>query len=237
MNSGPARALVAATCAAALVVGAIGCGSDGPTQPASGPPPGGTGSGTLLVQADVSGSDIAPGVFQTDFLVTVADTANRPVSGASVQVSLPSGMPVTLAEDPLSLGTYRASRAGFVAGTHTLSVTRGLDRVSGVRATAPMVHTITAPAANDTVSANQAVPVSWMRPTMAQEVSVESRDYVSPAPEADAGTSLVPAGGNPVRGDQRFRVHRLNRTLISGGRPGSRFEARFRNSVEPVIAR
>ncbi len=78
--------------------------------------------------------------------------------------------------------------------------------------------------------------VMWTRARASLEVTLETRDYVSPAPEVDDGASIVPAPGNPARADQRVRVFRLNRTVMAGGLPGSRLEARIRNSVEPVVA-
>jgi hypothetical protein len=234
ISSVAARAGLAGTAAVFLTLGA-GCGSDNPAGPGGGSPPGGSGTGTLLVQADVSGSDVGSGVFQTDFTVTLRDTLGATVSGASVGVSTPTGS-VILAEDGAVPGTYRAARAGYAPGTCQLTVSRGADGVSSVWVVAPDVHTVTSPAANDTVAAGQPLNVTWTRSRASLEVTLETRDYQSTAPELDDGVSVVPAPGNPARGDQRVRVFRLNRTLMAGGLPGSRFEARIRNSIEPVVA-
>ncbi len=227
------RHIAHATCLAALTLAFAGC-SKSPSRPGASTPPGGTGTNTLLVTADVAGSDVAPGVFSTDLTVSVSDTTGAPVSGATVQFMTPTGA-VALPEDGATPGTYRTSRSGYAMGTYTLDVTRGADRVSGAWVVAPDVHTITAPAPNDTIPATSPLGVSWNRVSIAQEALIESRDYQSAA-EPDDGTSQVPPSGNPARADQRIRVFRLNRTLITGGRPGSELEATIRNSVDPVVA-
>jgi hypothetical protein len=48
------------------------------------------------------------------------------------------------------------------------------------------------------------------------------------------GQVIIPASDNSSRDDQRIRVFRLNRVLPAGGLPGSRWEARIRNSLEPI---
>ena len=211
-----------------------GCGSDNPSQPGLSIPQG-TGSGTMMVIGEVAGSDPAPGIYITDFMVSLADTGGSPISGASVEITTPSEV-ISLVEDAGSAGTYRAARNGYVPGNYSLVVTRGSDWVSGIRVTAPDLHLISSPASGDTVTADQPLNVVWTRTVAAVEATVECRDYESAAPELDDGQSVIPGSGNPIRDDQRIRVFRLNRVLPAGGLPGSKFEARIRNSVEPVIA-
>lgn len=226
---------VVATAAAAVLLVA-GCGSDKSTDPGGVLDPRGTGSGTLLVLAEIQGRDTDLATFETDFEVMVRDTLGAGVSGAVVEVVTPSGT-VTVPEESPSSGVYRSTRNGYAAGSYEVRVTRGTDRVEGVRVRAPEIHTITSPSARDTVAANQSLAVTWTRIIPAEEAWLESRDYESPAAELDDGASSVPALGNPVRDDQRIRVHRQNRITAAGGLPGSHLEARIRNSIEPVIAR
>ena len=196
-----------------------GCSSDSPAAPELGDP-GGTGSMTLLVAAEASGADAGGGAFDTNFLVTVSDAVAAPVSGATVSIQGSFGT-VTLQENPLALGTYTAMRNGYATGTYTLSVISGTDMVSGVRATAPVIHTITSPSPSDIIPKDQAIDILWSRTVAAQESKVESRDYDSGWVLSDVGTMAIPDYGNPPRTDQRFRVKRANRQAAAGGLPGS----------------
>ena len=220
-----------------VVLTAAGCGGSrsAPTAPSIVAPAGGTGTSTLLVQASVEGKDLSPGVFETIFTATVYDTLNLPTSGATVSITPPMGVAVTLAEDLGTPGTYRFTSSGYQAGTFTLSVTRGADAIAGVRVVGPTVHTITSPAANATVTADQPIVVTWSRSSLAQEAKVETRNYESLA-ETDDMASSIPSSGNPARPDQRVRVKRINKTTPTAGLPGSRFEAVIRTTVEPITA-
>ncbi|MEK7348276.1 MAG: hypothetical protein AABZ94_05340 [Candidatus Eisenbacteria bacterium] len=219
----------------ALAASGCGGGSSAPTAPGIGTPAGGTGTTTLLVQASVEGRDLSPGVFETVFTASVYDTLNLPASGATVSVTLPSGLAVVLAEDIGTPGTYRHTRSSYLPGTYTLSATWGTDAISGVRVVGPTVHTITSPAANATIAADQPITVTWNRTSPAQEAKVETRNYESLA-ETDDMASSIPSSGNPASLDQRVRVKRINKTTITAGLPGSRLEAVLRTTVEPITA-
>jgi len=99
----------------------------------------------------------------------------------------------------------------------------------------PSVHTITSPAANATIPADQPITVTWSRTSPAQEAKVETRNYESLA-ESDDMASSVPSSGNPASVDQRVRVKRINKTTPAAGLPGSQFEAVVRTTVEPITA-
>ncbi|MEK7315613.1 MAG: hypothetical protein AAB011_05495, partial [Candidatus Eisenbacteria bacterium] len=162
-----------------LVVGCGGGGSGVPTAPGIVTPPGGTGTGSLLVQASVQGRDASPGVFETVFTATVYDTLNLPATAATVSVMGPSGGSVSLPEVVGTPGTYSQTVAGYQAGTYSLSVTWGSESISGARVTGPTIHTITSPVANSVLVAGQSITVSWSRTGPAQSAKVESRNYES----------------------------------------------------------
>jgi len=88
------------------VVFAAGCsGSDSPSGPGS-LNPAGTGSMTLHVDGDISGSDDGGGLFSTNFTVVVSDGVG-PVSGATISVQGPFGT-IALLVIVLAWGLYHA---------------------------------------------------------------------------------------------------------------------------------
>ena len=219
-----------------LCASLTGCsGSDSPSGPGVVTASGGTGSMTLRVVAQAEGKDLDGGGFETDFLVTVTDELDVPVSGATVSVSGSFGT-VVLTEDRGSAGDYTALRPDYTPGLYTLSVVRGTDNVDDVRVIAPVVHSITSPQPQDFLAKDQAFNVTWSRTSRAQESRVETRDYESAWMMSDTGTFTVPATGNPPRADQRVRVKRANRQAPDGGLPGSDFRARIRVTIEPVVS-
>lgn len=211
-----------------LIVATASCGSDNPAAPV----PSGPGSGTLMVVAEVAGSESGAGVFETEYLATVLDSAGMAISGASVEFSTPGGT-VVLAEDGVSAGVYRAASGGYLSGTYSLSVRRGADWASDMGVAAPDVHAITSPQANDTVAAGQSIAVTWSRVIAAQELRLETKDFTS-GPEVDDGISNVPKPKNPARPDQRVRVTRRNWSYPAGVLNGSELEAKLTRTVEPI---
>lgn len=232
----PRRSL--ATVLSVIVIALTGCGGGGggtPTGPSVVTPPGGTGTGTLLVQATVQGRDSGPGVYETVYTASVFDTLNQPASAAVVTIAKPGGGSVIVPEVLGTPGTYQTTQAGYSPGTYTLSVTWGLESISGARVTGPTIHTITQPLPTATITAGQPISVTWSRTSPAQNAKVETRDYES-LDESDDMASTIPGTGNPVRTDQRVRVKRSNQTAVTAGLPGSKFEAVMRNTVEPLTA-
>lgn len=193
----------------------------------------GTGTLTLKVTADIDANDVVGG-FITDFDVTVEDGAGDPVSGATVTIKNSDLGTITLLETAVGSGDYTATRNSFPDGDFELDVIRDTDRVEGVILGGPGVHTITSPAANDTVVALQAVTVTWTTPRQARSAELETRDYGSPV-LPDTGAAVIPGAQNEARPDQRIRVFRFNQVEIAGGLPGSRLKVEVRQSIEPVI--
>ncbi len=217
--------------ATALLLASCGKDSTGPAADRNSP---GTGSGTLLVKADVDASDV-PGGFITDFVVEVRDALNNPVSGAAVTISNSTLGVVTLLEAG-NAGDYEATRNSFPSGDFELSVVaaNGTDRVEGVVLGGPGVHTITAPLANSTVLSSEALTITWTAPSQAVSAEVETLDF-GPALVPDNGTYVVSIADNVANGAQRIRVFRYNEVAIAGGLIGSRMQVEVRQTVEPVI--
>ncbi len=208
----------------------VACGGTEPTVERNDP---GTGSLTLLVRADIDASDVVGG-FITDFQVDVEDAAGNPVSLATVTINNSSLGEITLLEADAGSGRYTAVSDSFPSGDFELNVVRGTDNVQGVILGGPGVHTITAPLANDTVTALQSLMVTWTSPSQAKSAELETRDY-GPVVVPDTGAAMVPALENEARADERIRIYRFNEVGIDGGLPGSRLKVEIRQTVEPVI--
>lgn len=215
-----------------------GCTTDSPTEPeapvvARTSP--GIGSGTLQVMGVVGIEDDGTGEYVTNFSVTIEDVAGAPVSEATVVFEAAFGSR-TLLEDAATPGLYAASRAGYVPGSYTLSVSAGDDHLTGLKAWAPPVHSITRPAKNDAVVADTILNVQWSVPEEAQECRLTTRDYDSNWINGDTQTLWVPGVGNPPRDDQRIRVLRRNTQFSEAGLAGTRLAVSIRHTVEPIIA-
>ncbi len=215
----------------AALVTVAGCG--GGTSPVIERNDPGTGSSTLKIVADIDANDVEGG-FSTDFRVTVEDGAGDPVSGATVTIKNNDLGTITLLESRAGSGDYVATGNSFPSGDFELSVVGGTDRVEGVVLGGPGVHTITSPAANETLAALQDLIVQWTTPLQARSAEVETRSYTSPV-LPDTGAFAVPAVDNVARRNQRIRVFRFNDVDIAGGLPGSRLRVEVRQTIEPVI--
>ncbi len=207
----------------------VACGGTGPTVERNDP---GAGSLTLKVTADIDATDVDGGI-NTDFTVDVEDAAGDPISGATVTIKNSSLGEITLLETDAGSGRYTAVSDSFPSGDFELNVVRGTDNIQGVILGGPGVHTITAPLANATVPAGQAVSVTWTSPSQAKSAEVETRQY-GPVIVPDTGAAMVPALEMVVHPNQRIRVYRFNEVGINGGLPGSRLKVEVRQTVEPI---
>lgn len=218
----------------ALGLSVAACGDDttGPAPLRNDP---GTGTQTMRVTADIEGKDV-PGGFVTEFEVRLRDTQGDPISGASVTIRNDQLGTITLLESDPGSGDYQAARNTFASGDYRLDVVREVDEVRGVVVGGMAAHAITTPEPNDTVTAAQALAVTWTRPSEAAGVELESREFsVEGVP--DSGSYTIPAGSLDPRDDERIRVWRFNQVQIAGGLVGSRLKLSIRNSVEPLIVR
>jgi len=214
-----------------FVVLMLGCSdSTGPAADRNEP---GTGTNTMLVDAEIEGQDVAGG-FVTQFEVALRDQAGNAISGATVRVTNNTLGTVNLLELSAGSGDYEATVNTFAAGDYRLSVVRGADNVQGVVVGGIAAHLISSPTANTTVAANQPMTVTWTRPSEAVAADLETQDF-SAQGIPDLATYTIPAGNNPPRTDQRIRVWRYNEVNIDGGLFGSRLKLSIRNTVEPVV--
>jgi len=190
----------------------------------------------LKVTADIDANDdpTVIGGFTTDFSVSLRDGLNGPVSAATVTITNSSLGTITLPETAAGSGDYFLTGNTFPGGDFTLNVTRGADNVHNVVLGGPGVHSITAPAKNATVPANQSLTVRWTVPSQAKAAEVETRDF-GPATLPDTGAYVIAGADNPPNASQRIRVFRFNEVDVAGGLPGSRLRVTVRNAVEPVI--
>ena len=219
------------TITTALIATLVACGNGtGPAAERNNP---GTGTTSLRVVASISAADVAGG-FVTDFDVSLWDAQGLPVSGATVTIQNGELGDVNLLEVQAGSGMYSAERNTFPSGDFRLDVVSGDDRVENVVVGGIGIHEITAPLANSTVVAGQALTVSWEASALARGVEIETRDYDSPV-LADNGSAVISAENNVERADQRIRVYRTNSVDIVGALPDSELELRIRNTVEPII--
>lgn len=212
----------------------IGCGSDSTNSTLVNP----TGSNSLFIDADVSGSDQGNGLFQTTYSVVLQDSLGAIVIDAVVTMTNASVGVLTLVHDTTNPGTYDLSRSGYTSGTYILNITRDSDFVANVAVVAPDLHVITFPTVSDTLMSDVSFTALWTRSVVAVVVTLETRDYgptlSSSIGDTDDGSFIVPSGGT-VRDDQRVRIWRKNSTSISVAWTGSTFDAEIRNSVSPIV--
>ena len=195
----------------------------------------GTRTATLSVMADIQGENV-PGGFTTDMDVQVRDALGNAVSGATVTIRNGALGTVTLLEDGVGSGDYRASVNGFASGDYRLDVVSGADRVENVVVGGIGVHTIMGPQLTDTIAANQPLTVTWNRTADAFRVNVDSREYEAQN-ILDTGTHTIPGVDIHARPDERIRVTRYNQVQMAGGLAGSRLQLRLRQTLEPLIVR
>ncbi len=194
---------------------------------------GGTGTTTLRVTADIDADQVAGGMV-TVFEVRVRDGMGDAVSGATVAIQNDDFGVLTLLEVDAGSGMYVAERNTFSAKDFELSVIKGEDRVEGVVAGSPGLHEIVTPVLNDTVTAGEALLVTWEMPSTARSAEVSTRNYDSGV-LPDNGEALIPAAENVARVEQRVRVVRFNEVDILGGLPGSRLRVKVTREVEPFL--
>lgn len=215
---------------------ALSACSDDPTAPIGLPDQ--SGSGSMNVSAEVSGSDAGAGLFQTDYTITISDSLGAPINTAVVTISHAVHGVDTIPWSGVTPGEYTASVNSYEPGTYTLNITSGAEFLFNARVVGPDVHEITYPALTDTIPLNTEITTLWTRTAAAQLVEVETRDYgpalSSSVGDTDDGSFRIP-GSSTVRDDQRVRITRSNTTILTGARSGSTLTAEIRNSVEPLV--
>ncbi len=197
-----------------------------------------TGSNSLVVIAEVEGTDAGPGLFTTQFKVTLLDSLNAPVTDATVSITRSTLGATSLTWDTLTASDYTASVSGYYPGNYTLNIQRGTDYLANGRVYAPDIHIITYPRTSIIIPINTSMTVEWTRNSEANFVKVETRDYgpvLSTAlGDTDDGSIVIP-GSSKIRNNQRVQVTRSNDVTLTKGLAGSSFIVSIRNSVFPVI--
>ncbi|TMA41404.1 MAG: hypothetical protein E6J82_12635 [Deltaproteobacteria bacterium] len=186
----------------------------------------GSGSSTLLVTATatVTASDTSP---STNYLVTVKNGQNAGVTGATVSFGA-----VSLTD--AGGGNYTGSSTSYPSGDLSLSVVTGTDQVQGVVLGYPGAHAINAPTVNSTVSAGQPLHVSWTTPSVAQSVTITTRDF-NAADVSDTGSYDIAGTDNPARTNQRVIIVRSNQLDLAGALSGSLAKVTVTRRVDPFI--
>ena len=215
----------------ALALSVAACGSSGSAVSRNNA---GTGTGNLLVKADIDATPSA-----TDLQVDVRDSVGNPVSGATVVISNQAWGLVTLAESGAPSGQYVGSRVGFPPGDFALSVTAllasGLSaNVQNVVAGGPGVHAINGPAQNAVVPKDMPLQVSWTTPSQAMGVTIRTKNY-GPAATSDTGTFTIPGPGNTANNNQSLTIARYNQVDMAGALSGSRLQVRVESVVAPYF--
>ncbi|HEY4883459.1 MAG TPA: hypothetical protein VII08_07460 [Myxococcales bacterium] len=186
---------------------------------------GGSGSGTLFVNAGIEQSS------STSFDLDLKDGAGVVVSGATVVVHNDPFGNVTLAEQVGTPGHYRASMSAMSAGDFGLDVSHpSKGSVTGVVVGNPGMHTINAPMAGVAVPTGQPLQISWTTPATAYSASIATKNF-GPVQAPDTGTYTIPGTSNPIENAQRLDVKRENVVNISGGTIGSQLSLTSKVSV------
>lgn len=223
MHRNTPRAIVALTLAAM----AASCGGADTTGPVEDKNNGGIGNQTLLVQAEV---DLEPrtGGFFADFVVSVRDGSNDPVSGADVTIVW-NRSSVTLQESGTA-GVYTAAVSGAASGDLKLDVVKDNMYVHDVTLGNIGIHAILEPQPNTTIPANQPLNVRWVSDREAPTASLFSPDYDFDV--ADTGEYVVPGDENVPRSSSWIELERYNEVTITGGLSGSYFFMEVEYRVE-----
>ena len=93
---------------------------------------------------------------------------------------------------------------------------------------------ILAPTVNSTVSAGQPLHVSWTTPSVAQSVTITTRDF-NATDVSDTGSYDIAGTNNPARTNQRVIIVRSNQLDLAGGLSGSLAKVTVTRRVDPFI--
>jgi hypothetical protein len=216
----------------ALAVFLAACGSD--------PSDTGTGSDTLLVDADFEASpEISNGSaaedFTTDFRVRVRKNGADVTTGEVLVASAGGDVALVYSDQD---GEWRGSQAAYLRD-YELHVTSGDDYVHGVRLVGPDLHVFTSPDGSEAIDATVPLVVEWSREDEADTASIESRE-MDAVDIPDTGSFELPLGtlrSSPDQAeDEELRLTRSSRLVPSGAVAGSELRVRIENRVELIVA-
>lgn len=213
------------------------CGSDG-LDPGSTP---GTGTATLLVNADVIASPLVPNAskptdFNTTFTVDITK-GGQGVALDSVTIVSDAG-PVVLTADGVLGRRWRGAQSGYYE-IYQLTIESPTDNLRDVQVDGPALHYFTAPLPGATVDATMPVAVTWKRSEPATVISLDTRQLDQIA-ISDTGTYSIPVGGLKSKSteteQETIQVDRAERITPAGAVVGSDLRVMVRNEIELVVA-
>ena len=232
------RLLVALSSSALAVAacsgGGGGGGDDDDDDGAGFDDDGGTGTGTLRINAALEKD--AEGLFSVR--VVVLDGANAPVGGATVVLRTPEQGDVTLVEEP-PFGAYELAPAASIdyAEGFGLEVDAGATgNATGIGFDAPSPTDITSPQNQDTVPLDADLVVTWDGSGATEHrLELVINDYDSGWTDGDPGTFTIPAAEMQTSGTESLTVRRRKEMAITSGVAGSTFTATLEDEL-PTIA-
>ncbi len=201
----------------------------------------GTGTATLLINADVVATPLVPNAskatdFNTSFSVEIRKGGQDVIADSVVVVS-DAGM-VTLLPDNQGNQRWRGAQSGYYE-IYRLTIEAGADNVRDVQVDGPALHYFSAPLPGATVDATMPLVVTWKRSEPATVITVDTRQLDSVA-ISDTGTYTIPVGGLKSKPDQteqeRVRIDRAERITPLGAVVGSDVRVMVHNEIELVVA-
>lgn len=223
--------------ACAIVAAVAACGGDG-LDPGSQP---GTGTATLLINADVIATPLVPNAakatdFNTSFSVEITKGGQDVVADSVVVVS--DAGPVTLLPDNQTNRRWRGAQSGYYE-IYQLTVEAGADNVRDVQVDGPALHYFTAPLPGATVDATMPLVVTWKRSEPATVITLDTQQLDSVA-ISDTGTYTIPVGGLKSKSteteQEQLRIDRAERITPAGAVVGSDVRVMVRNEIDLVVA-
>lgn len=225
-----------------LITSAVlaGCGGGG-LSPGVGDDPG-TGTGTLLVDGDVSAvpaidnaQDAAD--FTTEVSIRIGK-AGVPVTTGEVTIDSFAGTFPLVFDPSQDGGRWRTTLTGY-AQVYELNVTAGDDTVEGVRVDGPDVHWFDAPVAGATVDASLPLAVEWSRDRQAAGATIQTRERDAVG-IVDSGDYMLAAGmlrSKATETEQEtLELRRDARVAPAGAVGGSELRVRITNRIDVVVA-
>lgn len=225
--------------AAPLSVALVACSSDGELDPGAGNDPG-TGSTTLLVDADVLASPVVPNAskaqdFTTTFRVRLERAGSTVTTGTVTVQSSQGAVPLTYTGE----GNRWVGIQNGYSEVYRLDVTADADFLESVRVDGPSVHYLTAPLPGATVDTRAPVMVTWARSGAAETARLDT-DQLDELVVPDTGSYSIPIGGFKSKRDgveqERVRIERSQRVTPTGALAGSEMRVTIRNEISVVVA-
>lgn len=195
---------------------------------------GGTGTGTLRINAVLAKE--AQGLFTAR--VVVLDDASTPVSGATVVLRTPDQGDVTLVEEP-PFGAYELAPGASIdyAEGFGLEVDAGATgNATGIGFDAPSPTEITSPENQDSVPLGEDLEVTWAgRGATEHRIELVINDYDSGWTDGDPGDFTIGAAVLQTAGTESLTVRRRKEMDITSGIAGSTFTATLEDLL-PTLA-